>query len=577
MPWWIKLDDFDINNLNIKQKKFSGLSNEKRAIIYCRVSTKTQEKDWTGLENQEQKCRNWCKENNVIIEKVFVDKAISWHSSDRAGFLAAVEYIENRNRDFVEIDYFVSLEITRMTRMKLSYASTFLDRIRDCWARPASPLDWIESATATWEMITNIKAVLWNHEREMMKLRTRNAFEMALERWERRFSQVPTWYIRTWKGKKHKLEIDKDKAVFLKNWYENFARWIFWTQKAVLDYLKRNWVFKNKDWKTYNRTSAMVSTFSVFKLLFCAWYILYPEYWINKPLLWVHDPIISLDTAQKVISRLKKRWKNEREDYSSDFPLRQIAFCEWCWKPLRGRFSKNKNKKLFWYYGCRNRNCKQFNINKDFLHSQVQDFLEQYTIPSTIWDALEIMLEASKTKLKQKNDSTINAIKKQIREKETELDNLEKKILVLSNEKLIRRNEIRFDEIENEKQQLERELEKYEYRFEHTTNSIIQKAKIIFTNPVAIWLRNDRDLNRLLLSVYTNDKLLVNKKWIAQTLKDSPLEQLFEAKKNAIMINGGDGEILLKHLNDSILYFLDWISRESDNILSINQILADLE
>lgn len=48
-----------------------------KAIIYCRVSTKKQLKDWTSLDNQEKACRNYCKNNNIKVVWVFRE-AFSW-------------------------------------------------------------------------------------------------------------------------------------------------------------------------------------------------------------------------------------------------------------------------------------------------------------------------------------------------------------------------------------------------------------------------------------------------------------------------------------------------------------------
>lgn len=37
------------------------------SIIYCRVSTNKQKKDWESLENQEKVCRNFCQRNNIQV------------------------------------------------------------------------------------------------------------------------------------------------------------------------------------------------------------------------------------------------------------------------------------------------------------------------------------------------------------------------------------------------------------------------------------------------------------------------------------------------------------------------------
>ena len=58
-----------------------------KAIIYTRVSDSRQV-DNTSLDGQETVCREWCRANNLDVERVFVERGESAKSADRTQFQA---------------------------------------------------------------------------------------------------------------------------------------------------------------------------------------------------------------------------------------------------------------------------------------------------------------------------------------------------------------------------------------------------------------------------------------------------------------------------------------------------------
>ena len=83
-----------------------------RAIIYTRVSSDEQVKG-TSLDDQENRCRQYCFEKGLVISRIFREEGASAKSTDRPEFLNSIEYCrKNRNK----VDAFVVWKLDRFAR-----------------------------------------------------------------------------------------------------------------------------------------------------------------------------------------------------------------------------------------------------------------------------------------------------------------------------------------------------------------------------------------------------------------------------------------------------------------------------
>src|SRR3546814_11417038 len=68
---------------------------EKRALIYCRVSTRQQKNDGSGLLSQEHRCREYAAKNNMVVEAVFPDDVSGGGDfMKRPGMVALLAYLD---------------------------------------------------------------------------------------------------------------------------------------------------------------------------------------------------------------------------------------------------------------------------------------------------------------------------------------------------------------------------------------------------------------------------------------------------------------------------------------------------
>ena len=73
-------------------------TNNKNAVIYCRVSTEDQG-NIPSLEMQEQICREFCENDGWKLDKVFIDKTVSPFSSNNSQLIEALSYcIKNHSK-----------------------------------------------------------------------------------------------------------------------------------------------------------------------------------------------------------------------------------------------------------------------------------------------------------------------------------------------------------------------------------------------------------------------------------------------------------------------------------------------
>ena len=73
---------------------------KKRAVGYCRISTVMQV-DNTSLKDQEEKIRMYAKLHDIVINEMFIDKAVSGKSTDRPEYDRMMDYVKENDIDMI--------------------------------------------------------------------------------------------------------------------------------------------------------------------------------------------------------------------------------------------------------------------------------------------------------------------------------------------------------------------------------------------------------------------------------------------------------------------------------------------
>ena len=103
-------------------------SDPQRAVIYCRVSSKSQEEDGHGLESQETRCREHAKSKGYDVEAAFPDTITGGDFMKRPGMVALLSYLDAQpDKNYVVI--FDDLKrFARDTRFHLDLRDAFRAR-----------------------------------------------------------------------------------------------------------------------------------------------------------------------------------------------------------------------------------------------------------------------------------------------------------------------------------------------------------------------------------------------------------------------------------------------------------------
>ena len=95
------------------------MTNDRRAVIYARVSSQKQDKDG-NLERQIERLLRWAKENNYEVVKVFKDTA-SGINDKRKNFWKMMEFIKQEGIPYLIVEFH-----DRLTRFGLEYIKALL-------------------------------------------------------------------------------------------------------------------------------------------------------------------------------------------------------------------------------------------------------------------------------------------------------------------------------------------------------------------------------------------------------------------------------------------------------------------
>ena len=529
----IKKIKLDLENKLVSIKDES--SQENKAIIYARVSTEEQAKHWHGIESQIQMCKQYTENNNIEIAKIFTDKWISWSKLNRKGLQDAISYIKKN-----KIKYFITTEASRISRSENLIDTLEVDKkIKETGAQIIYTMQPSDESTDEWKFMKNFQYLVASYERSKIKQRSINWIKSKLLQWYYPRPDTPLWYkkefIKIWWKDQKILLVQEPAFSYVKEALEMFANWTFEYKKDVIDYLNSKWVRRN--WKRLYK-SLQDSILNYKKILFYAEYLTWPEYGITELIEWQHEAMIDLVTAKKILDRLDKRKrKNDNKSFfnnkEEDFVFKWFVYCPFCGEKMSAAYSTNRKGKKYWYYYCYNKNCinKWKWIKDNYLEKCFWEYLKTIQMKESVWKVYKLILKdlwKDKEKLLHKRWTEKHYELVKIDE---EINNIEEKITVLTNSKLIEKLEQKWAELEEYKKELQIELENKDI-LEIKWKNLIKQAEVIFYRPSEIWNLENKNIKKFIIKIiWWKIFALSNKKWWQENLLNNSIILTKEQKK----------------------------------------------
>ena len=448
-----------------------------KAVIYCRVSNKTQTIRGDGLGSQETRCREYAKHKGYEVEAVFTDD-VSGSLIKRPGMQAMLKHLsKSRNSPRVAIID----DISRLAR-GLDAHLQLRGAIAKAGATLESPsIEFGEDSDSV--LVENLLASVSQHQRQKNSEQTLNRMKSRLTNGYWVF-QAPVGYrYQRTSGQGKILVRDEPLASIVQEALEGYASGRFQLQVEVKRFLEAFPQFP-KDSYGKVRNQRVTDTLNN---VFYAGYVVSDDWQVSlRP--GRHDGLISLETFKKIQNRLNSNAKAPaRKDLNQDFPLRGFIVCGECGHNLTACWSKGRAA-LHPYYMCFQKGCSSYrkSIKREIIEGEFDAFLLSLKPTVELFNLAKAMfsdLWSYRLSL-QKNHS--KSLELEIKKAERKIEQLLDHIVDAESKEVMKAYERRINQLELDKQVMKEKIVKCG-RPLRDFDASFRTAMEFLSNPHQIW------------------------------------------------------------------------------------------
>lgn len=467
-----------------------------KAVIYCRVSSKKQEKD-DGLASQEAHCREYAAARGYKVVEVFNEK-ISGSLANRPAMGSLLNYLRAHKAEgrVVIID-----SITRFARDVVAHWH-LRDALKKAGGILQSPsLEFGESSHDRF--VETVLAGGAQYQREINAEQTRDRMRARV--------QNGYWPFAAPVGYKHeKLEDHKGKvlvrdeplASIVKEALEAYASGRFQLQAEVKRFLESKSAFP--------KTNGYVRYQFVTDILRNPVYAGYVEARAWKiPLRGGHhEPLISVKTFTRIQERLTENaYAPARADINADFPLRGTIACAGCGKALTACWAASSTGKKHPYYMCFSKDCER--RRKSIRREKIEgDFERELARIQPTRKLVEVAARMFKDAWDQRASQAAAMAKnceKQVAQIQKQIETFLGRLLDANSDSVIKTYENRIAELEREK--LAAMASTVAMPRAGLFEQLFERALLFLAQPAKLWNSGDLVQKKLVLRLTFSDLL----------------------------------------------------------------------
>ena len=479
-------------------------------LIYCRVSSVKQVKEWNGLSSQEKRCRDYATATLWIeVEGVFNEEGVSGGVFERKSIQDLLKYIDkNKSSDYIVIFE----DLNRLSR-DIQVHGLLKAEFKKRGVELASPNFQFEESPE-WAFRENMSVSMAQYEKDKNKQRVNDRMRARLEQWYWCFVlPIGLKYSTNSKGGKEIL-FDESNYKVVKSTLEKYASDELKTINDVARHLNKKWI---KVWTIRNgkvHNSNLVSR--MLKNILYAWYIEFPKWWIKR-LKAQHKAIISLKTFENIQKKLKKNPQYieskiesnlNRVDRSNDFPLRGFLYCEKSKQMISGSWSQWKKEKFPYYTYPRKSSMFGKVINRDKLHIEFSNLLISIQPNESVVQAFEKVV-IHEDQIRKDNDMEYrDVLESDMKKINSKINKFIERIWSANSEVLIENYEKQVEELEREKVKISQNLSKEP---KDVRTPLKRKMKMV-RNALDIWKYSDVENKKSLLKSIFPEGIPINEK-----------------------------------------------------------------
>lgn len=473
------------------KEEFKEEVSPRKALIYCRVSTKRQKEEGHGLDSQEQRCRQYAELKEYPVVKVFPDDVTGQGDfMKRKGMVALLAYMDaHPNERFVVI--FDDLKrYARDTEFHLRLRRIMEERgaVREC-------LNFNFEDTPEGEFNETIQAAVGTLERKQNARQSKQKMRARVESGYYCFSPVIGYKYIEESNKNKMLAPHEPQASIVREALEGFASGRFQSPIEVARFMGAfSCIPKNQKGEVRLQT-----VIDMLKRSLYAGYITIPKWKIylhpGK-----HEPLISFETWQKIQDRLEGVSQTPvRKDINRDFVLRGHVRCASCGNKLTAGFSKGRSA-YYPYYNCQTKGCPSYkkSIRRADIEGAFLGVLRKLQPAPEILAAFEAIMKALWEKQNERSREEVKNVKVEAVAIENQISNLVTRIVHTDNERVAKAFEKEIEKLDRQKVGL-LDRAKNAGQTVASFDELYRTACTLLSNPWKIWNSGVFELRVMLL------------------------------------------------------------------------------
>lgn len=347
----------------------------KRAVIYCRVSTREQVELGNSLATQEKVCKEYAIKNGFTVVEIFKEKGESAKNANRTELTRLLDYCTNKKHGIKAV---IAYKVDRIARNIDDYRYIRVLLKRYC-VEIKSTSEYFED-TPAGRFMENIIANVAQFDNDVRTERSVGGMRDAI-REGRYVWMAPFGYTNTRINGKSNISPDEHADV-VRMTFEEVAK-----NEESVDVIRKK-MFR---YGLCSREGKQFSRGYLYRLLkneiYAGWISKFGER--HKGLF---DPIVSeelFDQVQRVLKQKKRRSKIYQKE-NPDFPLRRFVQHP-CGIKATGYWAKGSTKRYPYYrfIGVRNSD-----TGKRVLENKYKAYLNKYSLTKRHIASLKASLEA---------------------------------------------------------------------------------------------------------------------------------------------------------------------------------------
>ncbi|MEM9761912.1 MAG: recombinase family protein [Pseudomonadota bacterium] len=485
----------------------------RKAVIYCRVSSKSQETGGHGLTSQETRCREWAAQKGLEVLAVFPDTMTGGGSFlKRPGMVALLSFLDAQPDEDITVIFDDLKRASRDTRAFLDLRDAF--RVRGV---RVECLNFSFDDTPEGEFIETIIAAHGALERKQngrqvaqkMKARMQAGYWVHMAPVGYRYTSIP--------GRGKLLVPDQPLASIIVEAFEGYASGRFGSQAEVRGFFLSFPDFpRNKRRDITQQRVTDILSHPIYTGYICS--ESYEVSWQKGQ----HAPLISLELFDKVQARRRGAAKApKRANIGDIFALRGMVECAECHVPLRSSITRG-NGGHYPYYLCQTKSCSAYGKStpRDKLEDEVGALVKQLQPTKGLIAMATAMFRRAWTGRQDQAAEIRRAAHRQIAGIEKQIDGWLDRIGSTTSETMARRYEDRIADLEREKLVLEENLAKASDP-KGSFDEKLEPALTFLANPWKLWATNEVTLRRTVLKLAFASRLQYCRKEGARTTEIS--------------------------------------------------------